>query len=118
MDKVYDDLDNPAYKDFIAGEGVMLELGDKYLITQFFGLEFTGSNRPEDVHLRGCRDCTVDLQGGNSYSCDSATIEKTTFKTENNEVILDAKDRVKGTEFDDIVGPGIYHEGHDKSQLE
>lgn len=124
MERMYDNIiaGKPGYKNFTAGEGVVMQASDKYTISQFWGLEFTGSQKPDDINLKGCTRCKINVRGGNSLSNDQVNLEKTKkFASKNNEIIMDAKDEMN--EIDNITitnrvtGAGIHHEGDSRDQL-
>lgn len=123
---MYNNIDKGKYSDLTAGEGVVGQKADRYTISRFFGLEFTGTQRPDNVTLNGCSNCTVDIAGGNSRSNDQVTIKPDAkFVSKDNEVKMDGKDdvyplKVTNGELwgDDVVtGAGIYHEGDTRDKL-
>lgn len=117
MEKIYDNLGNPGYENYTGGEGIVHQIADKYTISRFWGAEFTGSAKPDDIDLKGCTSCTVNISGGNSFSRDKVSMEADKkFVSQNNEVIMDAKDSVD-TKYDRIQGAGIYHEGDSRDKL-
>lgn len=82
-------------QDLIDGPAIS-ESSNRYKISQFYGLEFTGTEKPDEIDLMGCTSCTVDVRGGNSsYTQDTVTIYSTTkFKSHKNSVKNDGADVV------------------------
>lgn len=124
MAQLYDKVNKgkSGYKDLKTGEGIITQKADKYIISQFWGLEFTGSKKPDNVILKGCTSCKVDTRGGNSLARDEVTLERSgKFVSQHNEVIMDAKDRtdeVNGiTITNSSMGAGIHHEGDNRDKL-
>lgn len=124
MAHIYDNMGKAGYTNFTGGEGVVQEKADKYTISQFWGLEFSGSKKADDVNLKGCTRCTVDIRGGNSASRDEVRlVDSPKYRSQNNEVIMDAKDYT--AEIDaknnwinrDAQGEGIHHEGDSIDEL-
>lgn len=128
ISRMYDNMieHKPGYENFTGGEGCVNEKADQYTISQFWGLEFTGSRKPDNVHLNGCTSCTVNLSGGNSYAGDRVGLrDSSRFVSQNNEVIMDDKDVTKKFERDssllivDVVkGAGTHHEGDSRDKLQ
>lgn len=123
INHIYDNIGKPGYENFGGGEGVLTQKADQYTISQFWGLEFSGSKNPDDVNLRGCTKCTVNVSGGNSYARDEVTLERSPkFVSQHNEVIMDAKDITneadnRGIIINQVQGSGIYHEGDNRDKL-
>lgn len=123
MARIFDNLGKPGYENFTGGEGVVMEKADQYTISQFWGLEFSGSQKPDDVNLRGCTRCTVNVSGGNSYAHDEVILERSPkFVSQHNEVIMDAKDITneadnRGRIINQVQGSGIHHEGDNRDKL-
>lgn len=124
MEQMYDNIieGKPGYENFTGGEGVVMQVADKYTISQFWGLEFTGSKKPDDINLRGCTRCTIDVNGGNSLANDKVSLEKSEkFVSKHNEIRMDAKDKIievdKDTITNRVTGAGIHHEGDNREQL-
>ena len=119
----YDHMGEGRYKDLTGGEGALYQQADKYTISRFWGLEFSGTQKPDDVNLKGCSSCTVNISGGNSMSGDRVTLSKSSnFISQNNEVRMDANDQVRHLSDDGIIssevsGAGIYHEGDSRDKL-
>lgn len=114
---IYDNMGKPGYENFTGGEGALYQVADKYTISRFWGAEFTGTAKPDDVDLKGCTRCTVNISGGNSYARDKVSMEEDEkFVSQKNEVIMDAKDEVY-TQYDKIEGAGTYHEGDSRDKL-
>lgn len=90
-----------------------------YRISAFCGLEFSGTQKPEDIDLYGCQNCTVDVKDTDT-SCDTVYIYSNPPLSGHNEVIMDETDETYFRE-DGIThgynGPGTYHEGDDESDL-
>lgn len=123
MTRIYDNLGKKGYENFCGGEGAIFEKADQYTISQFWGLEFSGSQKSDHVNLRGCTRCTVDVSGGNSYAYDAVALERSPkFVSQHNEVIMDAKDITheidnRGIAINQAKGSGIHHEGDNRDKL-
>ena len=114
---LYNKAANCSYLD--REEGVLVENADKYTITQFYGLEFTGTKKPEEVLLAGCTSCNVDVRGGNSYTNDSVIIRSTNaFKSQKNKVKVDANDDINDNDARTIWRTaGTHYEGESRGML-
>lgn len=121
----YDHMGEGRYKDLEGGEGAIYQKADKYTISRFWGLEFSGTQKPDDVNLNGCTRCTVNINGGNSMSGDKVTLSNSSnFKSRDNEVVMDKNDEVRHLRDDGIIdgdsdvrGAGTYHEGDSRDKL-
>ena len=121
----YDHMGEGRYKDLTGGEGALYQKADKYTISRFWGLEFSGTQKPDDVNLRGCTKCTVNVSGGNSMAGDQVTLSNSSkFKSRDNEIIMDDKDTTRHMRNDGIIegastvkGAGTYHEGDSRDKL-
>lgn len=87
----------------------------EYTISDFYGLEFTGSTEVDKVKVSGCTACTIDIYG--EMDADEVTIQANKEHiSQKNKVIMDHKDEVTdntGT----YEGYGIHFEGDSRDKL-
>ncbi len=92
---------------------------DHIEINRFYGLEFTGTDRKEDISLNGSKNCTINVQDKNKLkkyehndtigkNDDSVNIAKSKYK---NKYYKSSENSVVMDNFDTMYYPGGYAVG-------